>query len=108
VAPETMSSFESVAVPPIPPDFGLGTTICFVIDSMTIAKQKINMRTNRLTHISWKAALQMRKRWATMNGSTSPCHKSLKNRRILSKEIVARKVRCHNSLTPTPAIAEDR
>src|SRR6202522_4544758 len=47
-------------------------------EGMTTARQKINVLTNRLRHISWGAALEMRKRSAIMNGSISPCSRPLK------------------------------
>ena len=100
----TMSSSASITAPLIPPDCGLGATIRFAIDGMATARQKINICGDRLAYINWKASTSDTK----ANGAYEWAHKSLKDRRILSKEIVARKTKCRDSSTPTPTIAEVR
>jgi hypothetical protein len=71
-------------------------------EGMTTARQKINMRSDCLTYINWRAGTSD----AKAIGAHEWVHKPLKDRRILSKEIVARKAKCRDSPTPTPTIAE--
>jgi hypothetical protein len=73
-------------------------------EGMTTATQKINMRNDCVTYINWKAGTSH----AKAIGDREYVHKSLQIRRILSKEIVTRKVRCRGSPTLTPTIAEVR
>jgi hypothetical protein len=54
---------------------------------MTTSRQKINMRNDCVTYINWKAGTSD----AKAIGDHEWLHKSLKNRRLLSGEIVARK-----------------
>jgi hypothetical protein len=73
-------------------------------EGKTTTRQKINMRNDCVTYINWKAGTSH----AKAVGDREYVHKSLQNRRILSKEIVARKVGCRGSPTLTPTIAEVR
>jgi hypothetical protein len=84
-------------------------TIFHIVDhsnheGMTTARQKINMRNDCVTYINWKAGTSD----AKAIGDHECVLKSLKNRRILSKEFVARKAKCRGSPTLTPTIAEVR
>jgi hypothetical protein len=73
-------------------------------EGMTAAKQKINMRNDCVTYINWTVGTSD----AKAIGDHEWVHKSLKNRRILSKKIVARKAMRRGSPTPAPTIAEVR
>jgi hypothetical protein len=73
-------------------------------EGRTTARQKINKRNDCVTYINWKAGTSD----AKAIGDHEWVHKTLKNRRILTREIVARKARCRGSPTPTPTIAEVR
>ena len=73
-------------------------------EGMTTARQKINMRNDCVTYINWRVGTSN----AKAIGDHEWVHKSLKNRRILSEEIVERKARCRGSPTPSPTIAEVR
>ena len=71
-------------------------------EGMTAAKQKINMRNDCVTYINWTVGTSD----ANAIGDHEWLHKSLKNRRLLSGEIVARKGVCRGSPTQNPTIAE--
>jgi len=69
---------------------------------MTTSRQKINMCNDCVTYINWRVGTSD----ANAMGDHEWLHKSLKNRRLLSGEIVARKGVCRGSPTQNPTIAE--
>jgi hypothetical protein len=60
------------------------------------------MRNDYVTYINWRVGTSD----AKAIGDHEWVHKSLKNRRLLSGEIVARKDECRGSPARTPTIAE--